>query len=453
MYPYITLLSRHPSHPFPFRSGLLSHPLLGLTRCIVTSLTRHPLSVQACCRIRSNRLRVLNLGGARRLLRALPQALASAATEPVAERLLLTAAALLEEEAAAGSERAGSSGSSGSVAGGGGGGVGGVGVAGVGGLGGGGVGGGDVGGGVGGGGGGGVGVGEGGGSAGTSSDAVAMEVEGNASDDDDEWAALVEQLLNGLELLRARGESTAAGQGASTEAGTVAPDPATGLCRALTRVLPLAARGRPALLSRLYAHFAPYADFGACDAATGAAAARHAFFLGCLSALLSDPARRAPAASAAAAALKAVAVTAGLAAAGAAYLLAHVPADKDGASQAQWASALGRPALAHVLQLLVPLVRGAADTGAHEALLAPEVMRRIHALERQSSSAAKAIGAWAEALLEALREAGQAEVHLGLYKILVYFGAIVHESTILSFPTPTCMARPDAILLHDYYII
>jgi len=38
---------------------------------------------------------------------------------------------------------------------------------------------------------------------------------------------------------------------------------------------------------------------------------------------------------------------------------------------------------------------------------------------------------------------------LGLHKIFVYLEAIVHESTILSFAPPTCIAPPGAILLHD----
>jgi len=42
---------------------------------------------------------------------------------------------------------------------------------------------------------------------------------------------------------------------------------------------------------------------------------------------------------------------------------------------------------------------------------------------------------------------------LGLYKIFVYFEAIVHESTILSFPPPTCIAHPGAILLHDNWTV
>ena len=42
---------------------------------------------------------------------------------------------------------------------------------------------------------------------------------------------------------------------------------------------------------------------------------------------------------------------------------------------------------------------------------------------------------------------------LGLYKILVYFEAVLHKSTILSFPPPTCIAHLGAILLHDYWTV
>ena len=41
----------------------------------------------------------------------------------------------------------------------------------------------------------------------------------------------------------------------------------------------------------------------------------------------------------------------------------------------------------------------------------------------------------------------------GLYKIFVYFEAVVHESTILSFPPPTCIAHLGAILLHDDWAV
>jgi len=42
---------------------------------------------------------------------------------------------------------------------------------------------------------------------------------------------------------------------------------------------------------------------------------------------------------------------------------------------------------------------------------------------------------------------------VGLYKIFVYVEAVVHESTILSSPLPTCIAHPDAVLLHDYWTV
>jgi len=49
--------------------------------------------------------------------------------------------------------------------------------------------------------------------------------------------------------------------------------------------------------------------------------------------------------------------------------------------------------------------------------------------------------------------AAQPSPRLGLYKIFVYFEAVVHESTILSFPPPTCIAHPGAILLHGYWTV
>jgi len=42
---------------------------------------------------------------------------------------------------------------------------------------------------------------------------------------------------------------------------------------------------------------------------------------------------------------------------------------------------------------------------------------------------------------------------LGLYKIFVYFEAVLHESTIFSFSPPTYNAHPGAILLHDYWTV
>jgi len=42
---------------------------------------------------------------------------------------------------------------------------------------------------------------------------------------------------------------------------------------------------------------------------------------------------------------------------------------------------------------------------------------------------------------------------LGLHKILFFCEAVVHESTIHSFPPPACIAHPGAILLHDYWAV
>ena len=42
---------------------------------------------------------------------------------------------------------------------------------------------------------------------------------------------------------------------------------------------------------------------------------------------------------------------------------------------------------------------------------------------------------------------------LGLYKICFYFEAFVHDSTILAFPAPTCIAHPGVIPFHDYWSV
>ena len=55
-----------------------------------------------------------------------------------------------------------------------------------------------------------------------------------------------------------------------------------------------------------------------------------------------------------------------------------------------------------MLQLLGALAKGHPAT--QKVLVTPELMARLHALEGQSSSASKAVGALAEALLEALKE-------------------------------------------------
>jgi len=50
------------------------------------------------------------------------------------------------------------------------------------------------------------------------------------------------------------------------------------------------------------------------------------------------------------------------------------------------------------------------------------------------------------------REVRHSTPPLGLHKMFVYFEAVLHESTIFSFPPPTCttcIAHPGAILLHD----
>ena len=114
-----------------------------------------------------------------------------------------------------------------------------------------------------------------------------------------------------------------------------------------------------------------------------------------------------------------------LASRAASYIIKHLPAMDAGAQQ--WGMALARPALPLVLQLLGGLAKG--DEGIQQAILSvgsgasregeessasgsgtSALMTRLHALERQSSSASKAIGTLAESLLEALRERAAADV-------------------------------------------
>ena len=67
----------------------------------------------------------------------------------------------------------------------------------------------------------------------------------------------------------------------------------------------------------------------------------------------------------------------------------------------------GQPVVAN--DPIIPFIRG-DGTGVdiwpatQKVLVTPELMARLHALEGQSSSASKAVGALAEALLEALKE-------------------------------------------------
>ena len=86
----------------------------------------------------------------------------------------------------------------------------------------------------------------------------------------------------------------------------------------------------------------------------------------------------------------------------AAYLVTHLPSEKESNQAKLWEAALARPALPLVLQLLCALARG--HVAVQQLLLTPELMTRLHALEGHSSSATKAIGTLAESLLEALRE-------------------------------------------------
>jgi len=52
-----------------------------------------------------------------------------------------------------------------------------------------------------------------------------------------------------------------------------------------------------------------------------------------------------------------------------------------------------------------------------------------------------------------IRHLAQGTWSLGLYNIFVYVEAVAHESAILSSPTPTCIAHPAAVLMHDYWTV
>jgi len=45
------------------------------------------------------------------------------------------------------------------------------------------------------------------------------------------------------------------------------------------------------------------------------------------------------------------------------------------------------------------------------------------------------------------------DTQIGLYKIFVYFETVVHESPILSFPPPTCIAYPGTTPLHAHWTV
>jgi len=47
----------------------------------------------------------------------------------------------------------------------------------------------------------------------------------------------------------------------------------------------------------------------------------------------------------------------------------------------------------------------------------------------------------------------QSAPQVGLNKIFVYVEVVVYQSSILSFPPPTCITHPGAIRLHDYWTV
>jgi len=72
-------------------------------------------------------------------------------------------------------------------------------------------------------------------------------------------------------------------------------------------------------------------------------------------------------------------------------------------------------------------------------MAAPRGLRRVAQME---------LGAAALDLVGPLRHDRRPALGGALaYKIFFYFEAVVHKSTILSFPSPTCVAHPVAMLL------
>ena len=242
---------------------------------------------------------------------------------------------------------------------------------------------------------------------GSSSAATPMEVEGGGAPggavvsaaggisnevvDLDEWSGFLKLLLQGLTRLAVREQKQT-------------------LVKVITRLLPMVTRGESRLIAELIAYFDTFAlHFEAYDDGKHADES-HTFGLECLVATFTSMRPS----SALAQRVKQAVIDHGLASRAAAYLVRHLPANMDAGSQ-QWSAALARPALPFVLQLLGGLASG--HVGIQDVLLSfraddntPELMTRLHALERQSSSASKAIGTLAESLLEALRERAAADV-------------------------------------------
>ena len=325
-----------------------STPLLRVRECAALLLKL----LQHCCKIRTNRARMLEMKGTQRLLRMLPEALENECLGGVAERIAYSIESLLDDDLtrslAPSAAEDGSSSAATPM---------------------------EV---------------EGGGAPGG---AVVSAAGGGSNEvvDLDEWSGFLKLLLQGLTRLAVREQKQT-------------------LVKVITRLLPMVTRGESRLIAELIAYFDTFAlHFEAYDDGKHADES-HTFGLECLVATFTSMRPS----SALAQRVKQAVIDHGLASRAAAYLVRHLPANMDAGSQ-QWSAALARPALPFVLQLLGGLASG--HVGIQDVLLSfraddntPELMTRLHALERQSSSASKAIGTLAESLLEALRERAAADV-------------------------------------------
>ena len=144
--------------------------------------------------------------------------------------------------------------------------------------------------------------------------------------------ALLDQLLAGLESTSVQASPSVA--------------------KALCKLLPLATCCEAAHVRALLAHFSPFTDFDAYD--TGKhGEPRYSFMLECLVTVVSVTSPAALADT-----VKAACVEHRVVSRAAAYLVTHLPSEKESNQGKLWEAALARPALPFVLQLLGALARG-----------------------------------------------------------------------------------------------
>jgi len=88
-----------------------------------------------------------------------------------------------------------------------------------------------------------------------------------------------------------------------------------------------------------------------------------------------------------------------------------------------------------------PIFVGAGGDGCDNSLVYCEGDARISFAFSLASTRVSADARW------------EVSLRLGLYKIFVYFEAVVHKPIIISFTPPTCNSHPGAVLLHGYWTV